>query len=224
MAFHQNLEADRIDGFNLFSAFVRVPLLVLNGILGNDGRSSSDDIDCDTLRNNRRCTEDGAENSMSSGNDSDAQLRVKGTDCSNQLMQRRQPSNTSTMAHSGTTNSSESLTDTCNSYNNSEIKRTKRMSWSDESGLPLVWENDEVRRENLLIRFYLNCLYSTATVCRLVDDSIVESVSSFGVLKAIIQKSIFAVNELELLVVFLPSLQRDKILPMPRNRFSLRLE
>lgn len=136
MAFHQNLEADRIDGFNLFSAFVRVPLLVLNGILGNDGTSSSDNIDRDTLRNS------GAEKSISSGNDSNGNLRAKGTDSSNELMQRRQPSNTSTMAHSGTSDSSESLTDTCNN-NNSGIKRTKKMSWSDESGLPLVWESEE---------------------------------------------------------------------------------
>ena len=151
MAFHQNLEADRIDGFNLFSAFVRVPLLVLNGILGNDGTSSSDNIDRDTLRNS------GAEKSISSGNDSNGNLRAKGTDSSNELMQRRQPSNTSTMAHSGTSDSSESLTDTCNN-NNSGIKRTKKMSWSDESGLPLVWESEEVRRENLLIRCLLKWL------------------------------------------------------------------
>jgi hypothetical protein len=42
MAFDQPIEADRIDDFNLFSAFFRAPLWILGGVLGKNG---SDDVD-----------------------------------------------------------------------------------------------------------------------------------------------------------------------------------
>lgn len=40
MAFDRPLEADRIDDFNLFSAFVRAPLWILGGVLGGGNRQS----------------------------------------------------------------------------------------------------------------------------------------------------------------------------------------
>jgi len=174
MAFDQNLEADRIDGFNLFSAFVRVPLLVLGGILGSDESSSSNDINSDSLSNHGRCIEDGVENGISTETKSDGQFRVIGTDCTNRLKQRRHMSNTLTMAHSSFKKSSESVIDPC--YHNSGIERTKKMSWSDESGLPLAYENDEVRRKmNSVDGLYtlsiqLCCIQWYAIVCRLVDS------------------------------------------------------
>ena len=145
MAFDQNLEADRIDGFNLFSAFLRVPLLVLGGILGSDESSRSNIIDGDSLRNDDICVGDGTEGASENKNNMDGQFRVRGTDCKDRSMQRRQPAITTTMDHSIFKDSSESAADHC--YHISGIKRTKKMSWSDESGLPLAYENDEVRRK-----------------------------------------------------------------------------
>jgi len=141
MAFDQNLEADRIDGLNLFSAFLRVPLLVLGGILGRDESSKSNDIDCDSLRNDDICVGDVAESTSENMNNNDGQFRVRGTDCKNRSIQLRQPAITTSMNHSIFKDSSESAAD--HSYHISGIKRTKKMSWSDESGLPLAYENDE---------------------------------------------------------------------------------
>ncbi len=152
MAFDQQLEADRIDGFNFFSAFVRVPLLVLGGILGSDEHSNSMDIDEDILSNHNRRREDHAENDISStemdmGDDSG----VKHNDIANRSIQLRNSSNASMTDSRVSRDSPESLTG-----DTSGIKRTKKnLSWSDESGLPLVYENDEVSLEVVL-----NILYS----------------------------------------------------------------
>jgi hypothetical protein len=151
MAFDQQLEADRIDGFNLFSAFVRVPLLVLGGILGSDELSRSNDIDSDAaLVKHGRSDEDDKENAASDEDNSDGRCHDKGSDCTNRLVQRRQQSNTR-LDHSGTGDSSDSVRDPC--HHTSGIKRTKRMSWSDERGLPLVDENDEVRKRYCVTQF-----------------------------------------------------------------------
>jgi len=109
MAFDQKLEADQIDDFNLFSAFVRVPLLIIGGILGVDqSTSTSEEIDACTLANHQQ-------DRNSKGDDiSDVGIDYTTT----RLYQRRQLSNIN---------------------NNSFcMKKTKKMSWSDENGLPLV--------------------------------------------------------------------------------------
>ena len=141
MAFDQQLEADRIDGFNLFSAFVRVPLLVLGGILGGDGSSSCDDADGESLSKHAANIDD------SSDNHSDSQFHGMSADSLNRSNQSRRILSTSSTASSSSNSSSESTTESC--HNKYEIKRKKRMSWSDESGLPLVYENDEVRRNQM---------------------------------------------------------------------------
>lgn len=151
MAFDQNLEADRIDGYNLFSAFVRVPLLVLGGILGSDdsSKSTSNDIDVDLISKQGRCVEDSPETGdHSTGEDNSDDHRASETDSTNRLTQQRQPSNTSLLAYSGI-DLPESETGSF-----SGIKRTKNLSWSDESGLPLVYENNEVSWDNLSLRCF----------------------------------------------------------------------
>mmetsp|Transcript_13004 Transcript_13004/g.29961 ORF Transcript_13004/g.29961 Transcript_13004/m.29961 type:complete len:319 (+) Transcript_13004:261-1217(+) len=140
MAFDQQLEADRIDGFNLFSAFVRVPLLVLGGILGGDGSSSCDDADGESLSKHAANIDDSAHGN-SSDNHSDSQFHGMSADSLNRSNQSRRILSTSSTASSSSNSSSESTTESC--HNKYEIKRKKRMSWSDESGLPLVYENDE---------------------------------------------------------------------------------
>ena len=140
MAFDQNLEADRIDGFNIFSAIVRVPLLVIGGILGNDEKSRFHDVENDSSDKQGRCDEDETENTSYLENSLDDNLRGFETECT----QRRQPLNTSTLDHLSQGHATQTAKEVCS--NNFGMKRTKKMSWSDESGLPLVYENYEVRR------------------------------------------------------------------------------
>ncbi len=140
MAFDQALEADRIDGFNLFSAFVRVPLLVLGGILGGDEHSSSNDIDSAVLSNHGISREDSTENDIASIASGVKNISVNGNDSANRLIQRRNSSNAAIAENTVRRDSPETTTD-----QTSGMKRTKnKLSWSDESGLPLVYENDEV--------------------------------------------------------------------------------
>jgi len=180
MAFDHNLEADRIDGFNLFSVFVRVPLLVLGGILGGNGSSGSDEVDSDSLRDHHGRNIENDTDNNNNNNNSDRQFH-NNSDCTKRLKQRRQPSNTTSIAHSIQRKSSEYITDRC--HNSSGMKRTKKMSWSDESGLPLVYENEEVRREENILTTVLNIIsvsifYSTA--CTVLVPHSMRSVSCFA--------------------------------------------
>jgi len=110
MAFDQKLEADRIDDFNLFSAFVRVPLLIIGGILGVDqSKSTCEEIDVCTSANHHQ-------DRNSKGDDIDIDIGIDST--TTRLYPRPQLSNISS--------------------NEFCMKRTKKMSWSDENGLPLV--------------------------------------------------------------------------------------
>ena len=147
MAFDQNLEADRIDGFSLFSAFVRVPLLVLGGILGGD-ESVSKDIDDDILSNGGMRKQDGSETSLSSieNDENDPSVAIR-EDSLNRRIQRPRSSSLSMPKKCAVPD----LLDGENDHG-SGIKRKKTMSWSDESGLPLVYENDEVSRLFLLLK------------------------------------------------------------------------
>jgi hypothetical protein len=147
MAFDHKLEADRIDDFNFFSAFVRVPLLIIGGILGVDGSSlssSSSSASASDETNNVNNENMNDDNSNTTDNDCTTTTRIN---------QRRQPSNISSMSRPSQRNSSEYIPDCynnddiniSNNNNNHCMKTTKKtMSWSDESGLPLV-VYDEVR-------------------------------------------------------------------------------
>mmetsp|Transcript_12404 Transcript_12404/g.31263 ORF Transcript_12404/g.31263 Transcript_12404/m.31263 type:complete len:311 (+) Transcript_12404:196-1128(+) len=150
MAFDQALEADRIDGFNLFSAFVRVPLLVLGGILGGDEHSSSNDIDSAVLSNHGISREDSTENDIASIASGVKNISVNGNDSANRLIQRRNSSNAAIAENTVRRDSPETTTD-----QTSGMKRTKnKLSWSDESGLPLVYENDESTHQDYNVSPY----------------------------------------------------------------------
>lgn len=146
MAFEQNLEADRVDGFNIFSAFVRVPLLVLGGILGGDGSSTPMPIDSDaptslsSNRNNNISSNDKTDAANNNGDDSSS--TSDHSDITNRL-DSRQPSDTA-LHHFINRKPGESAADHI-ATKPGILKRTRKMSWSDESGLPLVYEHDEVR-------------------------------------------------------------------------------
>uniref|UniRef100_A0A7S4AW26 Uncharacterized protein n=1 Tax=Pseudo-nitzschia australis TaxID=44445 RepID=A0A7S4AW26_9STRA len=162
MAFEQNLEADRIEGFNIFSAFVRVPLLVLGGILGGDGSSSFNNVDSDDslMSHSLSRSMDVDLNNSATNNNSDVQFHGAATDCTRPLNQQ-QTLNMTSINHSIQREKPDCRAD--HTHNNQGMKRTKTMSWSDESGLPLVYENDEVRAEKFLLYRYYRCLFSRGT-------------------------------------------------------------
>ena len=163
MAFEQNLEADRIEGFNIFSAFIRVPLLVLGGILGGDGSSSFNNVDSDdSLMSHCHSRSMDVDLNTSATNDNlDVQFHGAATDCTKPLSQQ-QTSNTTSINNSIQREQPDCRAD--HTHNNQGMKRTKTMSWSDESGLPLVYENDEVRAEKFPLFRYYRYLFSRATI------------------------------------------------------------
>ena len=160
MAFEHKLEADRIDDFNFFSAFVRVPLLIIGGILGVDGSSLSSSSSSSSALVPASASDETTNNILNNENENDDNSNTTDnndyttTTTTTQINQRRQPSNISSLGRPSQRNSCEYLPDCYNNdddnnnNNNHGMKRTKKtMSWSDESGLPLV-AYDEVRNNN----------------------------------------------------------------------------
>ncbi|KAL3912480.1 MAG: hypothetical protein SGILL_006866 [Bacillariaceae sp.] len=143
MAFVHDIEADRIDDFNVFSAFVRVPLLILGGVLGGGEKSKSsssskenEDLDGSTstlathpMKDDGHCDDDEDHDAM---------------DCSSSSTTRldNEDSNGSSPQHPNSrivSNTDIDETDT----DAEGLKRSKKMSWSDSQGLRLVEYNDE---------------------------------------------------------------------------------
>ncbi|KAL3940380.1 MAG: hypothetical protein SGBAC_005083 [Bacillariaceae sp.] len=137
MAFDQQLEADRVDDFNLFSVFARVPLLILEGVLGqqksqqesHQGETTMDDSTCErsTLpKETKRQDRIVSSGSMSPNGTTKLKplSRLEGK-LSNSLSRR---------------SSHTSLVDLIGS---ADVKRNRQTSWSDESGLSLVEYLDE---------------------------------------------------------------------------------
>jgi len=126
MAFDRPIEADRIDDFNLFSAFVRAPLWILGGVLGGGGgKSSSDETDCD--------------------DELDGALPRTVSEPPQHEENIPPPSALlgSGQAPLATVVSDEDCSSACSCT--AEMKR-KNLSWSDESGKNLVEYNDQVRQ------------------------------------------------------------------------------
>jgi hypothetical protein len=143
MAFDQHIEADRIDDFNFISNFVRLPLLILGGVLGGSKDSKLDDDDIiDEV--------DGAIGHLRL--DDDGTIDDDSMDCSSS--DRRAATVTSSNlnnTNSSSSSSSRIVSDTEMDDNDDStigLKRSKKMSWSDESGRRLVEYNDEVRTNN----------------------------------------------------------------------------
>ena len=140
MAFDHPIEADRIDDFNLFSAFVRAPLWILGGVLG--GRlTQQEEEDC-----NSSCRLDDDSNVGCSSSLSPTCSPRRGN--SSSLTQSR-TSPLSTLEVWGdaghefshnlesahlAANAFNSAGSETNNVSNGGLKRTKKMSWSDESG------------------------------------------------------------------------------------------
>lgn len=138
MAFDRPIEADRIDDFNLFSAFVRAPLWLLGGVLGvhKSNTCSSEDEQLDgalpPLRNENQPP----------------------TNPPSSLQKHHDDSGRVTLA----TVASEDGSSSCSCVAADQPVtdsllggRRKNLSWSDESGKSLVEYNDEVRNESFAL-------------------------------------------------------------------------
>lgn len=135
MAFDQNLDADKIDDFGLFS-ILRIPLLIIGGILGIDRSNSildepGPDTDTDVIISNSSLTaadryvEDDRNRISNNDSDNDQQRHER-------WHQPKTPSIGPSCIKSNNNNNNNNSDIQC-------IKRTKKkMSWSDESGLPLA--------------------------------------------------------------------------------------
>lgn len=158
MAFDQHIEADRIDDFNLFSAFVRVPLLILENVLGEKKSNEKDlllESSCSSSKDHVvDCTgEENSSSSSSSGYHSQKKI-LSYTEMSN--ARQMEMTNSNSVLSNRTNNSSNlssrqshgSLSEMSSSSQLPGLKRTTKMSWSDESGLSLVEYSDEVSQRN----------------------------------------------------------------------------
>lgn len=132
MAFDRPLEADRIDDFNLFSAFVRAPLWILGGVLGGN-RSINDDDQAKI----RRLDDEEIENSPPGSVENSPHRRRIVSDYDLASMDLGDSHVIAGHVYCDET----SMFDRCASLG---LKRTKNLSWSDESGKNLVEYNDEV--------------------------------------------------------------------------------
>lgn len=141
MAFEQQLEADRIDDFNLFSAFVRVPLLILEGVLGQQEKDETNE----RLEDNcERSTLPPSSESKPQNENAPART-ISNEDLSKSPTTQRTPlSRLETKSNQSLTRRSShtSLNNLIGSPNGRKSRR--KASWSDESGHNLVEYLDEV--------------------------------------------------------------------------------
>eukprot|EP00429_Kryptoperidinium_foliaceum_P007170 CAMPEP_0176010960 /NCGR_PEP_ID=MMETSP0120_2-20121206/5040_1 /TAXON_ID=160619 /ORGANISM="Kryptoperidinium foliaceum, Strain CCMP 1326" /LENGTH=174 /DNA_ID=CAMNT_0017343813 /DNA_START=89 /DNA_END=613 /DNA_ORIENTATION=- len=130
MAFDQPLAADRVDDFNLFSAFVRAPLWILGGVLG---RQNEED---DTYPSRRLDDDNCDENNPPAVNGK--------SPCHKRVVSDYDLSSTSQSTNDCEGPLTTVSIDSNDSRHPPGLKRTKNLSWSDESGKSLVEYNDEV--------------------------------------------------------------------------------
>ncbi len=132
MAFDRPIEADRIDDFNLFSAFVRAPLWILGGVLGGN-RSVNEDDQVKIRRlddNDNENFPPGSYENSPHGKRIVSDYNLAATD-----MGSNDDIIGSVCCDEG---------DTSNNFTSHKLKRIKNLSWSDESGKSLVEFDDEV--------------------------------------------------------------------------------
>ena len=132
MAFDRPLEADRIDDFNLFSAFVRAPLWILGGVLGGNRSINEDD-----QSKIRRLDDEEIENSPPGSVENSPYRKRIVSDYDLASMDHSEPHVIAGHVCCNEPSMFDRLTPP-------GLKRTKNLSWSDESGKNLVEYNDEV--------------------------------------------------------------------------------
>lgn len=140
MAFEQQLEADRIDDFNLFSAFVRVPLLILEGVLGQQKEEpkKKERLDDACERSTTEATKLPQNETVRVVSDEDLSLSTLSTSPNS----NRKPL---VRLEGGGKSNALSRKSSLTSFTDLVTpKKTRQTSWSDESGLSLVEYLDEV--------------------------------------------------------------------------------
>ena len=138
MAFDRPIEADRIEDFNLFSAFVRAPLWILVGVLGAGSRSSEDDVDTINPR-----LDDGCEDE----NEPVVGFRRALNTSKNDGCEH----DTITADHASRASSKVISKPMSPIYEGPPgMTTSKNLSWSDQSGQSLVQYNDEVSKRIIL--------------------------------------------------------------------------
>lgn len=145
MAFDRPIEADRIDDFNLFSAFVRAPLWLLGSVLGGNASANGSDDDDDHLITSR--LDDGLNENSPPGSAENSPSRKR-------IVSDDDLASSCQVSRSGVGDCADeaialSSGGGFNAFINGPpgLKRSKNLSWSDESGMSLVEYNDEVSYE-----------------------------------------------------------------------------
>mmetsp|Transcript_27579 Transcript_27579/g.67079 ORF Transcript_27579/g.67079 Transcript_27579/m.67079 type:complete len:302 (+) Transcript_27579:80-985(+) len=158
MAFEQQLEADRIDDFNLFSAFVRVPLLILEGVLGQqqqqqqEGEEEQSKCERSTLPKHSSETrpQDHTVSSplrVVSNDNMSSSSAVRGGNANAKKQLGWMDKSNSYSSLSRTRSGHTSLADIVGSP---RLKKNRQTSWSDESGLSLVeYLGESIKHEPL---------------------------------------------------------------------------
>ena len=159
MAFDQPIESDMIgvDDFNLFSAFVRAPLWILGGVLGGNTSILQED-DCASLHSS--CEDKIDQPRQALHKESPIRMGIATDDVDSSSRNGQSSDSGSCGNETGSSCLSEQTdrlqrgkTSDCNSG----LKRTKNLSWSDQSGRSLVEYNDEVSYECASTTSFLPC-------------------------------------------------------------------
>jgi hypothetical protein len=161
MAFDQHIEADRIDDFNLFSAFVRVPLLILEGVLGNQKQSCDTKDRLDSIDKGKRTSSPPQSPPRVVSDDDLATPQQQYETVSSNVLINRMNQTYAALSRSPSSKSSTDLS----SVPTKGLKRTSKMSWSDESGRSLVEYSDEVSLHSFFFLFFFDCLELFLRVC-----------------------------------------------------------
>jgi hypothetical protein len=156
MAFDRPIEADKIDDFNLISAFVRAPLWILSGFLGIKTTNDDDDI-----MRPPRLDDDLHSSSCSSSNDQHSSPRTVtslSASTTSSLQRRETAPWDAAVFHQCRDDPSLMVSDYSAAESigeastpNCDLKRTKNLtknlSWSDQSGQRLCEYANEVRKK-----------------------------------------------------------------------------
>lgn len=163
MAFDQPMEADRIDDFNLFSAFVRAPLWILGGVLGNNASRLDEDP---AIPRRLDAALDPSDCRQPKGLYQVPLVSDENLSCAANTATR---DNDKVNASCHVQNEAERLRKSAavDGCQGGGFKRSKNLSWSDQSGHRLVEYNDEVSYiffEILAKRRFLKCLTTSSTM------------------------------------------------------------
>jgi hypothetical protein len=144
MAFDRPIEADMVDDFSLFSAFVRAPLWIISGMLGGGSSSHPEDDEPGAVH---RLDSNGHTGRSQQGSykGSPVCVRKAVSDYDAADTGGETTHNNDHPRSSQTTNESEGCCGASIDIGMPPgLKRSKNLSWSDESGQSLVEFNDQV--------------------------------------------------------------------------------